>query len=173
MEYNNMCLLLEKEIVERDNTPWFNSEIARAIKHIKSKEKKWRNLKTVESRRESTHAKHEVNKLIRRRKCSYYRQTIANVGSEAKRLYSLLDSLTGNLKKQKRFPEGYTDTDFANEFVKYFNGKITQIVISFQGSGPLPQHRHMPDIPYIGLPNFREVDLNYLVIDEEEKDDFL
>ena len=112
-EYNNMCPLLEKEIVERDNTPWFNSEIARAIKHRRSKEKKWRNLKTVESRRDYVHAKNEVNGLIRRRKCSYYRQKTADVDSDAKRLHSLLDSFTGNVRK-KRFPEGYTDTDLAN-----------------------------------------------------------
>ena len=41
-EYSAMCPIVEKVIVEKDSTPWFNTELKNAIRMRRQKEKRWR-----------------------------------------------------------------------------------------------------------------------------------
>ncbi len=74
------CQVIEKEVTEKDKTPWFNSEVPNAIRIRRRKEKLWHTLRMEESRREYVNARNEVNKLIRRTKSTYYRQKIVVAG---------------------------------------------------------------------------------------------
>ena len=162
-EYNTMCPVIQKDIIEKDNTPWFNAAVANAIKLRRKKERRWRSLRTVESRRDYVTARNEVNKLIRKTKCMYYRRRIAETGPDTKRLYFLLNSLTGNIKKEK-FPEGFTDLNLANEFMRFFDNKVKNIVNSFQDVGPGVVHRYLPDTPRIGLTSFNTINREHLQV---------
>lgn len=63
-EYNHLCPLIGNEIVFRDNAPWFNTEILRAKKEKKKRERLWRKLKTNEARRAYKEARNRENRLV-------------------------------------------------------------------------------------------------------------
>lgn len=101
-----MCPIVEKTIIDKENSPWFNNEVKCAIKERRRKEKKWRIKRTVESREEYVRANNFVNRLIRKRKCIYYREMVTDAGSDPRKLYSLLNNLSGK-KRKKHFQEGF------------------------------------------------------------------
>lgn len=160
-EYENMCPVITKVIIEKDNTPWFNAQIMNAIKIRRHKEKIWRRVRTDQSRREYVSTKSLVNKLIRKRKCMYYKQKITEAGTDAKRLYSVLNNLTGK-SCVKKLPDGHSDMDLANDFMKSFDGKIRNIVSSLEGAEQAHHVTYMPDIPYVGLTSFSEISIDAL-----------
>ena len=48
--YDNMCPMVEKAIIEKENAPWYNQKIHNERRRRKAAEKKWRNkkLRTLE-----------------------------------------------------------------------------------------------------------------------------
>ena len=110
---------------------FFHGLIKEAIRFRRKKERYWRIRRSVESRREYVQAKNRVNRLIRKRKFYYYQHKINEAGSNSKKLYQVLNNLTGRQTKSK-LPDGYSDTVLANKFMTFFNDKITTIVDSFQ-----------------------------------------
>lgn len=114
-EYSSMCPIVTKDIKVKDNTPWFNTEIKNVIRIRKLKEKRWRRLRTVDSRSDYISTKNIVNKLIRKQKCTY-REKVPEAGSNPKILYSILNSVIGSNKNIiKGLPGGHSDTDLANK----------------------------------------------------------
>lgn len=99
-EYNHLCPLIEKEIVFRDNAPWFNTEILRAKKEKKKRERLWRRLKTNEARRAYEEARNRENMLVIRRKREYYQNKVAEAGSNINKLHKILHGLTANKSQQ-------------------------------------------------------------------------
>ena len=82
----------------------------------------------------------EINKLIRARKCEYYRAKVLGVGQNTNKLYGILNNLTGT-KKEKKLPEGYADGELAEQFLEYFDNKIRNIVTEFDEITPVnPMH---------------------------------
>ena len=146
-EYEEMCPVKEKNIIVRDNAPWYNSEIHLAKKEKRQKEKKWRQLRTDIARREYMDKRNKFNKLILKRKRDYYRQKTVESKTNIGKLYKILDGLTGN-KKANVLPEGYDDTVLANMFATFFQQKILSIVENFESKEtniqitmPMPQDK--------------------------------
>ena len=98
-EYEAECPLIRKEIIVKENAPWYNYEIASAKRAKRSKERRWRRIRTDEAKKEYCDAKNALNTLIRRRKREYYRQKIEEIGSDVGRLYNIINNITGNKKK--------------------------------------------------------------------------
>ena len=70
--YEEMCPIIEKELVITDSAPWCNEVVDRAKKHKKRKERQWRRNKTELSRLEYTRARNNENKVITAGKREYY-----------------------------------------------------------------------------------------------------
>ena len=68
--------------------------------------------------------------VIRNRKRDYYRQKVAEAGTDMSKLYHILDNLTRN-KKKKRLPEGFSDEELAQNFLEFFTTKIRNVLDSF------------------------------------------
>lgn len=132
-EYENMCPLVEKRVEVKDNSPWFNEEIRRAKNNKKKKERLWRRYRTEERRVEFTRARNYLKRLIEIRKRNFYKEKTEQAGPNMHKLYKILDDLTGNKKKQK-LPEGYSESELANEFLHFFDNKIRRIVSAFSGN---------------------------------------
>lgn len=153
--YEKMCPTITKEIIVKDESPWFNEEISRAKKAKKKKEKLWRRHQSDESRREYNQARNFEKKLIVHRKRDFYKDRIIQAGSNINKLYKVLDNLTGK-KKKDSLPEGYTDSELASEFLNYFDTKISRIVLSFDNTGTsLMANEHAPELK---LSSFSTVD---------------
>ena len=62
-KYDEMCPILEKEIVVVDNAPWFNATTLRAKKDKKKKEILWRRHRTEEARKNNKDARNKEQRL--------------------------------------------------------------------------------------------------------------
>ena len=151
------CPILEKTIIVKDRSPWFNGELARKKKEKRRKECKWRRLNTESTWEEYKNVKNENNELIKVTKVTYYRRKIQEAGSDMNKLYKLFNSLTGNIKK-KKLPDGFTDKELADAFCVFFKNKISVIVSSFV---------HAPIQPVIDI-NIETRLLCFNVISKEE-----
>lgn len=154
-KFEEMCPILEKEIVIVDSAPWFDAKIEKAKKLKKNKERKWRRLRTNEAREEYKDARNNENKVIVQRKREYYRKKAMEARSDTSRLYLILDNLTGNRKK-KKLPDGIPDRILANDFSDFFYNKIKTIVDSFGASDPPEIRVYEPS--GVKLTNFRQID---------------
>ena len=59
--YENECPEVEKEIVVKDNAPWFDYELVLAKREKRRREKRWRRDKSDESKAEYCRAKNSLN----------------------------------------------------------------------------------------------------------------
>ena len=101
-KYDDMCLVVRKEVVVKESTQWFNAEIKSAINARRQKEKKWCQLHTELSRQEYSESRNNVNRIIRRRKYNFFRQKIKEecVFPSCKKLAIVKPILMGNLDSQ-------------------------------------------------------------------------
>lgn len=130
VEYEKMCPVRTKNVVIKDESPWFNDEILKAKKEKKKKEKLWRRCKTNDARREYNQARNFEKRLIEHRKREFYKEKTTLAGSNINKLYKVLDNLAGSRKRNK-LPEGYTDSELASQFLTFFDAKISRILLSF------------------------------------------
>ncbi|KAK3890078.1 hypothetical protein Pcinc_005948 [Petrolisthes cinctipes] len=146
--YEEMCPIIEKEIVIIDSSPWYNEAVDRAKKLKKRKERQWRRHKTDLSRLEYTRARNNENKVITARKREYYQNRTVQSAGNVNKLYKILDNITGR-KKCNRLPEGFSDDKLANDFIRFFDAKISNIIRSFSDDSedvlllqaPVPRYR--------------------------------
>ena len=64
---------------------------------------------------------------MRRKKREFYRRKVEELGLDIKKLYAVIDNLTGNGKK-KMLPEGFSDEELAAMFSDFFENKIDNLV---------------------------------------------
>ena len=78
-----------------------------------------------------------------------------------KRLYYLVDDLTGSMKRRK-LPDSFSDTELANNFLAFFHDKVQNLADSFYGTSPRPYPMYLLDVPYCGLTYFQLISLTRL-----------
>ena len=100
-EYEAECPLIRKEIIVKENAPWYNYEIVSAKRAKRSKKRRWRRIQTGKAKKEYCDAKKALNTLIRGGKREYHRQKIEEIGSDVGRLHNIINNLTGNKKKKQ------------------------------------------------------------------------
>ena len=146
--YEEMCPIIEKEIVIVNSAPWYNEVVDRAKKQKKRKERQWRRCKTEVSRLEYTRARNDMKKIIDVRKREYYQNRTVQAAGNVNKLFKILDNITGR-KKCNRLPEGFSDDKLANDFIRFFDAKIVNVIKSFINASeddlllevPVPRHR--------------------------------
>lgn len=129
-EYDTRCPEVEKMIVIIDKSPWFNGETLSAKREKRRKENAWLRNKTDNTWSAYCIAKNRYNNIIKQSKINYYRRKIVEAAKDAKKLYRLLNGLTGCFS-EKNLPDGKSDQLLANEFLKFFKNKIDNISNSF------------------------------------------
>ena len=160
VEYNNACPIIEKEIRIRENAPWYNDHIWRLKKDKRRLERKWHRRRSYSSRREYNEARNRLNYAIKNRKKSYYRNKVTEAGNNIKKLYKILDGLTGYDKVQQ-MPEGFSNSELAREFLLFFDDKINKIMRFFSNIAPVFFGSRMPTFTD-RLSRFTCIDLNEL-----------
>ena len=134
-EYNDRCPYMEKCIVIKDRSPWFNGETMQKKREKRRKERKWLKNKTASAWEEYKNVKNQYNALLKSRKAEYYNKKIQEAGSDMNKLYQVLNNLTGSVRK-KRLPDGFDDRVLAENFCEFFKNKIENLVSGF--AVPLP-----------------------------------
>ena len=76
---------------------------------------------------------------MRRKKREFYRRKIEELGLDIKKLYAIIDNLTGNGKK-KMLPEGFSDEELAAMFSDFFENKIENLVGGFAEEAQFDLH---------------------------------
>ena len=151
--YEEMCPIVEKEIIISDREPWFNSNIREARKKRRRLESEWRKKRTNESRLNYTKYKNEVNRLIKKRKEEYYRTKAMEGKGDMKKLKSIFDDLLG---KTKDTVLPALSPELAQNFANFFEEKINNIYSSFNGQNNTV-NLHPPEPPLSKLTHFKPV----------------
>ena len=115
-----------KTIVVRENKQWYNEDIDESKRVRRKVEQTWRNNKTDENHQIYTAQKNKVNYLMNNRKTNYFSDLI----NENERDQSFLFRVSNRLMKKPSetvYPEHITKLSLANEFNKFFIGKIQRI----------------------------------------------
>lgn len=159
-EYDHMCPVVEKNIIERDFSPWFNSGISEARKKRRAAERRWRRLHTAESRTYYVSLRNEVVRLIRNSKISYFKKKIEEAGTDMSKLYSFFNQLLGKVN-QKSLPEGYSPIELVEKFSLHFETKIENIYNSFDNVGAAT-NSFLPDFPFAKFSTFKNVSFSCL-----------
>ena len=168
-EYDRKCPLIEKVIIEKENAPWWNGEIANARRLRRAAEKRWKRRRTEPLRNKYVEEKNKVNCLIRNAKIQYYKRKIEEAGINIVRIYSCLNLLIGRSKQQQRLPEGDSDLVLANRFSEFFDQKITKIYFSIPNT---VNHKHyLPDVPFRNFCGFESVSIRQIedIVDKAKK----
>ena len=151
-EYENMCPMVEKDIIVTDQEPWFDSNIKTARRRRRWFEKDWRRKRTVEARECYTQARNEVNRLIRKRKEEYYRSQAREKIGNMKELFVLFNDLLGKTR-EKVLPDH--TPELAQNFADFFEEKIDNIYngFNYQSTGT----SFLPDFPYCKFSSFEPI----------------
>ena len=129
--YENECPLITKEIIVKDNAPWYDYEVSVAKREKRKRERQWRSMRDENSKNEYRAAKNALNSLIRRKKRDYYRRKIEEFGLNINKLYAIIDNLTGG-KKKALLPEGFSDVELASMFSDFFENKTDNLIGGFE-----------------------------------------
>ena len=97
-----------------NSSPWYNSETLQKKREKRRYEKKWRKLKTNESWLEYSIVRNQYNELLKRTKIHYYKKKLSEAGYDMRRVYCILNSLTGNFRR-KNIPDGFSDQELAKQ----------------------------------------------------------
>ena len=82
---------------------------------------------STRTKKEFNKARNEYMRLIRLKKKQYYQRKTSEAGNNIKKLYNILDSLTGK-RREAGLSEGLTDLELANIFANHFEEKIINTV---------------------------------------------
>ena len=158
-EYNNACPMINKTIVIKDQSPWFNGEILNLKREKRRKEHRWHRLKTNSAYNEYKSIKNRYIYLIKKRKMEYYEKKIQEAGPDMNRLYKILNGLTGK-STTRTLPDGYNSQDLANAFSEFFKTKINNIIANFSETSvaPLVAPRTNETVPPRKLTRFEPVE---------------
>ena len=157
-KYNEMCPEIEKSIIIREKTKWFNSEIKEAKKYRRKMEDKWKRNKSVENWEIYKRIRNNYYTLIEKNKKKYYNEKFQN-SRNSKEIHKNLEELLG-LKKEKVFPDEPSEPRcLADEFVEFFENKVEKICAEIEIES-LEEYPNMPQIEYRKLKKFTKLKIN-------------
>ena len=76
--------------------------------------------------------RNQYNDLLKQVKIQYYKRQITEAGKDLRKLYCILNDLTGYTSK-KSLPDGFSEQELANLFLGFFKDKIDNIINTFSG----------------------------------------
>ena len=126
----------EKEISVtcRQLKPWYNTFIRDQKKVVRNCERKFNSYGQAHQWKAYQSERNRLNKMVKFEKKQILSSKVLECGRDAKKLFSLVNSLT-NSGPGNPLPEGNSQ-DLANEFADFFLSKIERIREKFEGTKP-------------------------------------
>ena len=127
---NLYCPEINKTIPVRDGSPWFDASVAALRRERRKAERRWRRLRTLESRETYVVAVRAVVDRVSTRKVEYYGGLVASCGTNQKKLYTLFNNLMGK-NRTRPLPAHASELQLASDFGDFFQTKIERIRRTF------------------------------------------
>jgi hypothetical protein len=118
--------LITKPISCRKKVPWFDAVAIDLKRHKRKLERKWRNSKTETDKSLYQDACVKYKDHLTQSKDLHFNQLIAKCGKDSKKLFNVVNQLTGK-KKQTTLPDTTSNESLSEEFANFFLSKITDI----------------------------------------------
>ena len=115
-----------KNIVVRDDFPWYDSSVVSLRRRRRQAERRWRRLRTHPARLEYMATRNAVISRVSFRKIEYYKQKVAACGGDQRQLFMLLNSLL-HRKSAPVLPHSVSDATLASAFSNFFTEKVSCI----------------------------------------------
>lgn len=120
------CPIVQKKILIRPNAPWFNSAIRSLRSKRRAAERKWRRLRTPETRNDYVTARRAVVCEVSSERVGFYRSKISSCNGDHRKLWGVLNGLLGRVSVPV-FPTSPSETHLAEKFNDFFVNKIKTI----------------------------------------------
>lgn len=140
------CPEIDKEIRIKDDAPWYDSSVVGLRKRRRRAERLWRRHRTESSRLDYVAARRAATVKVTQRKIEYYTDRIDSCRGDQKRLFSTLNSLTGQRSAQV-LPSSVPAADLASRFSAFFADKINRIRNEFDNNPVLGEYSVVPSRP--------------------------
>lgn len=121
-----MCQEVSKWITVKEDSLWYDSSVAQLRRRRRYFERRWRRLRSDQSRREYTEARAAVVSQINKCKVQHFKSRIDHCAGDQKKLFSVFDDLLG-LRHTKILPTYASGTELATSFSQFFASKIARI----------------------------------------------
>ena len=121
-----MCREISKWITIREDSPWYDSSVAQLRRRRRHFERRWRRLRSDQSRREFVEARAAVVSQINLRKVQHFKGRIDHCDGDQKKLFSVFNDLLG-FRQTKILPTYASGTELATSFSQFFTSKIARI----------------------------------------------
>lgn len=113
--YDHHCPTIEKVIRVKQTNPWFDSSVAKLRKERRQCEREWRKRGCEFSRIKYVKARSRVVDEVEKKKKEYFNNEIKNCSSNQKKLWGVINRLTG--LQEHMFPSNATSDDINNYFI--------------------------------------------------------
>ena len=144
-----------KSITLRPRTPWFNNDLLLAKKSKRRLERKWLSSKlVVDYQIYRNHCKN-YNHLLNTAKADYHRSLISE--SDDKKLFRIVNEMSGNNKSQTCLPDHSSKADLANNFAEFFVSKVAKLKAVLITQHAEQPSRVMEEVCATTFPNFTTV----------------
>ena len=131
--------------------PWFNDDIAEAIRHRRHLERNWYKDKSNVDAFTAFHCQHQlVSNLLDKAEHEFFFTSITENSSNYKHIYDVHNCLLGRTKESS-LPPGYTNQELAHRVNNYFIDKIAKVSTNLT-----EKHHHLP--PYGEIPVAPEIE---------------
>lgn len=124
--FNDQCPEVSKDIVVRDDSPWFDASLVDLRRRRRRAERVWRGAKTESARRQYMAARSAVVSAVARRKRDYYRHQVVLCGGDQAKLSKVLGSLAQR-RGAPSLPCSQSSLELASSFADFFSEKILRI----------------------------------------------
>ena len=133
-----------KMVTVRHRLPWYTDEIKEQKRRICRRERVWQKFKLESNWIALREERTQYRLMLKEARKTTWAEKIKDCGTDAKKLYTLINNLTNN-NKDNPLPESQSDESLANQFAQYFMNKIKSIRDSLD-SHPLykPIRREVP-----------------------------
>ena len=119
---DQFCPLVAKEIIIKDNAPWYDHRMVSLLRQHKKAEREWRRLRTDSSWAIYVAVRPAVVKQIFVCKAQYYQHQMAHIGDH-RHTFQLLNDLLGKVQCPT-MPSSSSEVELAACFSAFFSAKI-------------------------------------------------
>ena len=137
---------IEKDVVERAESPWFTDECKASKTEKRKAERKWRTTKLSVHLEILMVRTKEYKSVCSQSKSLYFQRKIADNHGNQKELFQIANSLL-HRKKDARLPSHVNSFDLANTFTQFFTPKIEKICCSFSSDAREPSTADDSTVP--------------------------
>ena len=117
---------ITKMVTVRHRLPWYTDKIKEQKRRIHRREWVWQKYKLESNWIALKEERTQYRLMLKEAQKTTWAEKIKDCGTDAKKLYTLINNLTNN-NKENPLPESQSDEGLANQFAQYFMSKIKSI----------------------------------------------